>query len=73
MTKEEWEDACGDDGGDGAHTSGDDIGDGIWEDPRRPLYTRWAFQDYSFWYILLTAKSKRDMFWIRFEKKLVVA
>ena len=22
-------------------------------------------EDYSFWYILLTAKSKQDMFWIR--------
>ena len=27
---------------------------------------------YSFWYILLTAKSKQDMFWIRFQKKLQV-
>ena len=27
-------------------------------------------EDYSFWYILLTAKSKQDMFWIRFSKKL---
>ena len=29
-------------------------------------------EDYSFWYILLTAKSKQDMFWIRFSKKLQV-
>ena len=29
-------------------------------------------EDYSFWYILLTAKSKRDKFWVRFEMKLVV-
>ena len=29
-------------------------------------------EDYSFWYILLTAKSKQDMFWIRFQKKLQV-
>ena len=29
-------------------------------------------EDYSFWYILLTAKSKKDMFWVRFSKKLQV-
>ena len=27
---------------------------------------------YSFWYLLLTAKRKDDMFWIRFEKSLLV-
>ena len=29
-------------------------------------------QDYSFWYILLTAKKKEDMFFVRFEDKLIL-
>ena len=26
---------------------------------------------YSFWYILLTAKKREDMFYVRFDKKMV--
>ena len=29
-------------------------------------------QDHSFWYILLTAKKKEDMFFVRFEEKLIL-
>ena len=30
-------------------------------------------EDYSFWYLLLTAKRKEEMSWIRFEKKMVIS
>ena len=30
-------------------------------------------QDHSFWYILLTAKKKEEMFFVRFEQQLVLA
>ena len=30
-------------------------------------------EDYSFWYLLLTAKKKEDMSWIRFEKKMILS
>ena len=29
-------------------------------------------QEYSFWYILLTAKKKENMFFVRFEDKLIL-
>jgi len=43
---------------------------------QRTLYAMYDLavhdEDYSFWYILLTAKSKQDMFWIRFQKQMRV-
>ena len=44
--------------------------------PKKTLYEMYQLaindQDYSFWYVLSTAKSRDDMFWVRFEKKLRV-
>ena len=36
------------------------------------LYTMATSEPYSFLYVKLTAKSKKDMFYIRFDKKLVI-
>ena len=36
------------------------------------MYEAAVKEPYSFWYILLTAKHKEDMFFLRFDKKIVV-
>ena len=35
------------------------------------MYDLATAEPYSFWYILLTAKRKEDMFFLRFEHKMV--
>ena len=37
------------------------------------MYNAATQEPYSFWYILLTAKRKDDMFFLRFEKKIIVS
>ena len=37
------------------------------------MYEAATKEPYSFWYILLTAKLKEDMFFLRFEQKITVA
>ena len=37
------------------------------------MYEAATKEPYSFWYILLTAKLKDDMFFLRFEQKITVA
>ena len=37
----------------------------------RKMYDLATADPYSFWYILLTAKRKEDMFFLRFEQKMV--
>ena len=36
------------------------------------MYAAAVKEPYSFWYILLTAKHKEDMFFLRFDKKICV-
>ena len=40
--------------------------------PKKTLYEMYQLavndEDYSFWYVLSTAKSRDDTFWISFEK-----
>ena len=36
------------------------------------MYEAAVQEPYSFWYILLTAKHKEDMFFLRFDKKICV-
>ena len=40
---------------------------------RLSMYEAATDEPYSFWYILLTAKKKTDMFFLRFDKKIVVS
>ena len=37
------------------------------------MYEAATKEPYSFWYILLTAKLKEDMFFIRFDQKVTVS
>jgi hypothetical protein len=37
------------------------------------IYSAATDEPYSFWYILLTARKKTDMFFLRFDKKIVVS
>ena len=36
------------------------------------IYEAVTKEPYSFWYILLTAKHKKDMFFLRFDQKITV-
>ena len=36
------------------------------------MYAAATKEPYSFWYIILTAKRKEDMFFLRFDKKITV-
>ena len=37
------------------------------------MYEAATKEPYSFWYILLTAKLKEDMFLLRFDQKIIVS
>ena len=37
------------------------------------MYEAATKEPYSFWYILLTAKLKEDMFFVRFDQKVTVS